>query len=352
MRDVATSHDRLLALQLAARVAPRPRVERHGAGHRHDRLDPAGDRRMGGARALRGADGQHRVLLGSQTGDEIVALDAAQRRDERCGVLRQADGLGVGNELASRGYQVARSMAKAHAELRQQRDAEIDRKQDGRDEQERDLAITPGLDDVGAVQQQHGSHEHVGGGDHARVAIADMHQLVRENSRQLIVIQTIDEPARDDDDEGRPRRAAREGVHRGRLYDADADRGHAGGDRQRLRQAAEPGVARLVDEPKRHVLAHRLHGPPHLGHEIGDSRERDDRHVTRPVSGPGVPGRMRRIEEDQRHEQHDHRHRLGQQSEAEQEGGGARIVARDPSVQAVDAHLRPRPRRPARRSGS
>src|SRR5262249_12576367 len=49
-------------------------------------------------------------------------------------------------------------------------------------------------------------------------------------------------------------------------------------------------------------------------------------------------GGVRRIEEDQRREQHDHGHGLGQQRETQEKDGGARIVAPHPSERAVDPH--------------
>jgi hypothetical protein len=94
----------------------------------------------------------------------------------------------------------------------------------------------------------------------------------------------------------------------------------------------------LVDNANGQIPAHAVHVLPHLDEKVASRRQRHPGRIARGVAGPIVPRRVRRIEEDQRREQHDHGHGLGEQRETQEKGGGARIVAPHPSEQAVDPH--------------
>jgi hypothetical protein len=72
------------------------------------------------------------------------------------------------------------------------------------------FAVRPGAQ----LQQLEGVEADIGGRDEPDIAVHDMDDLVRRNGRELVVVQPVDQPAREDEDGVLPANAAGEAVHR------------------------------------------------------------------------------------------------------------------------------------------
>ena len=201
-------------------------------------------------------------------------------------------------------------MTETHEQMRQQGDAEIERKQHRRHQHDRNLAIAPRLDHIGAFQQAQRPHEDVGGGDQTRVALADVYELVGDYGRQFIIVQSVDQSPREHRHRKSACDAAGESVHRPAFDDADIGRFEPGRDRQRFDEPAEAGLIGVVDEAERNIPPHGVHVQPHLGEEIAGRDEGHEGRVPDRVARPIIPRRVCGIDVYKWKEQHHHRHRL------------------------------------------
>jgi len=86
--------------QWCPRVAAGRCDQGHRAGDRNDCRDALGDGRMRRECPLVRAVDHHPVLPGREARDDAAAVDVAQRRNQRGGILGQPHGFRVGNELS------------------------------------------------------------------------------------------------------------------------------------------------------------------------------------------------------------------------------------------------------------
>jgi hypothetical protein len=125
-----------------------------------------------------------------------------------------------------------------------------------------------------------------------RISVHDVDDFVRCDRRQLVVVQSVDQPAREDENGVLLPDTAGECVERGTVDDADIRRRQACRDCQRLDDAAEPRLVVIVDEAEIRPAANGADVPRHLNREQDGADDGDDRHPTDEVSRPLVERRM------------------------------------------------------------
>ena len=133
-----------------------------------------------------------------------------------------------------------------------------------------------------------------------------MDDLVRGDGRQLVVVQSVDQAAREDEHRVLLPNAAGEGVERRTVDDTDVGRRQAGRDCQRLDDAAEARLVLIVHETEVRSAANSANVPRHLHREQDGADDGEDRHPTDEVSGPPVERRMAGIDHRERHHQRQH----------------------------------------------
>ena len=152
------------------------------------------------------------------------------------------------------------------------------------------------------LQQFQRVETHIGRRDQADVAVHDMDDFVRCDGRQLVVVQSVDQPAREDENGVLLPNTAGECVERRTVDDADIRGRQACRDRQRLDDAAEPRLVVIVDEAEIRPAANGADVPSHLHDEQHGADDGNDRHPADEVSSPGVERRMVGIDHRERHQ--------------------------------------------------
>jgi hypothetical protein len=316
--------------------------EGHRAGDGDDRRDPLGDRRVRRERALVRAVDHHGVLPGGEARDDAASLDAAQRRDERSRVLGQPHGFRVGDELARRGDQQSREVAAVDGEPAQKHHDEDEHDQRGQQhgqDRKRASCLEPlhALRAGPRLQQFQRVEAYVGGRDQADVSVHDMDDLVRRDGCQLVVVQSVDQPAREDEHGILLPNTAGEGVER-RTVDGDIRDRQACRDCQRLDDAAEPRLVLVVDETEIRPATNGADVPPHLHDEQQGADDGDDRHPTDEVSRPPVERRMLGIVHGERHQKRQHGEQVKRRDERREQRERTHVIAADVSVKPVHPH--------------
>jgi len=114
--------------------------------------------------------------------------------------MRQADRLGVGDELARRGDQEAGDAGDGEGDPRGDAGGAEHEQQGRHEDQDQGLFPSDAAEHVPALHEHKNLHQHVGGGHEADVAVLDVGDLVRDDSGELIVIEGLLEAAGHDDD--------------------------------------------------------------------------------------------------------------------------------------------------------
>ena len=278
----------------------------------------------------------HGVCLRAEARDGAAALDAAQGRDQGGGVMRQADRLGVGDELARRRNQQARDAGHGEGDPRGDAGGAEHEQQGRHEDQDQGLFPSDAAEHVLALHEHKNLHQHVGGSHEPDVAVLDVRDLVRDDGGELVVVEGLLEAAGRDDDGGRCAQAAREGVERRGLDAPDLWQRQPGCDGGRLDDVDEARVRPPID-------VREGDGRPHGGdvaqeavQEEPEAEDEDDRGVALDVA-EREERQVLQIEEDERHEEGHGRHYLEGDGEAREHRERAQVVAPDVAVEAVDA---------------
>ena len=192
---------------------------------------------------------------------------------------------------------------------------------------------------VGPLLQQFQRVEaDIGGRDQADVFVHDMNDLMRGDGRQLVVVQSVDQAAREDENGVLLPNAASECVERRTVDDADIRGRQPRRDRQRLDDTAQARLVLVVDEAEIRPAANGADMPSHLHREQDDAGDGDDRHPTDEVSCPPVERRMVGIEHRERQEERQHGEQMKRGDEPREQRDRTRVVAADVSVEPVHPH--------------
>ena len=160
---------------------------------------------------------------------------------------------------------------------------------------------------------------------------------MRSDGGELIVVQSVDQPAREDEHGVLLSDAAGEGVERRTVDDGDI-RGHACCDRQRLDDPAEPRLVVIVDEAEIRPAPNGADVPRHLHGEQKGADGSDDRHPANEISRPAVERRMVGIEHRERHQKRQHGEQLKRRDETRKQRERTHIIAADMPVEPVHPH--------------
>ena len=188
------------------------------------------------------------------------------------------------------------------------------------------------------LQQLQRVEANIGGRDQADVAVHDMDDLVRRDGCQLVVVQSVDQPARENEHGVLLPDAAGECVERRTVDDADIGGRQARRDGQRLDDAAEPRLVVIVDEAEVRPAANGADVPSHLHGEQEGADDGDDRHPTDEISRPPVERRMVGIVHRERHNERQHGEQMKCGDEAREQRERTRVIAADVSVEPVHPH--------------
>ena len=188
------------------------------------------------------------------------------------------------------------------------------------------------------LQQFQRVEANIGGRDQADVSVHDMDDLVRRDGRQLVVVQSVDQTARENENGVLLPNAAGECVERRTVDDADIRGRQACRDRQRLDDTAEPRLVLIVDEAEIRPAANGADVPGHLHREQHGADDGDDRHPADEVSRPPVERRMVGIEHGERHDKRQHGEQMKRGDEAREQRKRTHVIAADVSVEPVHPH--------------
>ncbi len=163
-----------------------------------------------------------------------------------------------------------------------------------------------------------------------------MGELVGDDSRQLLVVESVDQAACNHHDGVTLPDPAGEGVQRHRF-----DHAHIGGrkascDGHRFDNVAQPRLVVMVDEVEGHGHSHPADVPCHLEGEDCGRDQSHDRNVPHRVAAPVQEWRVPFVETCEGQIQSERRRQLQGQNEAAEECGRASVVDLDPAEQSVD----------------
>ena len=188
------------------------------------------------------------------------------------------------------------------------------------------------------LQQPQRVEADIGGRDQADVAVHNVDDLVRGDGRKLVVVQTVNQPAREDENGVLLPDTASEGVECRTVDHADIGGRQARRDCQRLDDAAEPRLVLIVDEAEICPAANGADVPRHLHREQQGADDGDDRHPADEISRPTVERRMVGIEHGERHDEPQHGEQVKRRDEPREERERTHVIAADMPVEPVDPH--------------
>jgi hypothetical protein len=188
------------------------------------------------------------------------------------------------------------------------------------------------------LQQFQRVEANIGGRDQADVPVYDVDDFVRCDGGQLIVVQCVDQAAREDENRVLLPNAAGECVERRTVDDADLGGRQACRDCQRLDDTAEPRLVVIVDEAEVRSAANGANVPRHLHREQQGADDGNDRHPSDQVSRPPVERRVVWIVHGERHKERQRGEQVKRHDESREERERAHVIAADVSVEPVHLH--------------